>query len=123
LFFHFESVTGSNQKAAHAVAAKLHQAWAMTQVQQHAHPAQVQECASPQQRNGYDCGLHLLKNAQELADCSDTELVGIDSGINTTVTALKEMFEQRLTNRSLLFAEDLRAEIAQDIRLRAASAL
>jgi sulfur relay (sulfurtransferase) complex TusBCD TusD component (DsrE family) len=140
LFFHFDSVTGSNQKAAHAVATKLYQAWEMTRMQQHVHAhehrsvqrdleqttaeaqvrahVQVQSCASPQQRNGYDCGLHLLANAQGLAECTDTDLIVT----NTTVTGLTDMLEQQLANQSLLLAEHLRAVIAQDIRRRAASA-
>jgi sentrin-specific protease 8 len=136
LFLHFDSVTGSNQKSAHAVATKLYQAWEMTQIQQHAHPSvqrdleqtpvqvQVQQCPSPQQRNGYDCGMHVLANAQDLADCTDTDLM-IDSmtNNNNTATGLIDVLEQRLANRGVLFAECLRAEIAQDIRLRAASAL
>jgi sentrin-specific protease 8 len=132
LFFHFDSVTGSNQKSAHAVATKFYQAWEMTQIQQHAHPSvprdheqttielHVQQCASPQQRNGYDCGMHVLANAQDLADCTDTDLIG--SMTNTTVTGLTDMLEQRLANRGVLFAERLCSEIEQDIRLRAASA-
>lgn len=134
LFFHFDSVTGSNQKAADAVATKMYQALEMTHIE-HArvHPSvqrdleqttiqvQVQPCASPQQRNGYDCGMHVLANAQDLADGTDADLIG--SMTNTPVIGLAGMLEQRLTNRSLLLAERLRAEIAQDIRLRVASAL
>ena len=108
----------------------------MTHMQQHAqeheHPSvqsdleqptveiQVHQCASPQQRNGYDCGMHVLANAQVLVDCPETKLIGID---NTHVTGLTDVLEQRLISRSLSFAERLRAEIAQDIRLRSASAL
>jgi sentrin-specific protease 8 len=123
LFFHFDSVTGSNQKAAHAVATKLYQAWEMAQVEQHPYPAQVHvhKCASHQQRNGFDCGLHLLANAQGLADCIDTDL--ISSRTNTTATELVDVLEQQLANRSVILAERLRAVIAQDIRLRAASTL
>jgi sulfur relay (sulfurtransferase) complex TusBCD TusD component (DsrE family) len=141
LFFHFDSVTGSsNQKAAHAVATKLNQALEMKRAQKHAHAdpsiqrdleqtpiqahaqrqIQLHQCASPQQRNGYDCGMHVLANAQVLVDCTETELIGIG---NTNVTGLTDILQQRVTSRSLSFAERLRAEIAQDIRLRAASAL
>jgi hypothetical protein len=163
-FFHFDSVRGSNHKSAHAVATKLYQAWEMAQIQiqqhvqqhvQQQHPSvqvqrdtdteqtqttkevqvQVHECVTPQQINGYDCGVHVLAAAQDLVDWT----IDIDSltgwttptntNTNTTLTGLRltdpleRQLQQRMTNRGVFFAERLRAEIAQDIRLRAASVL
>jgi hypothetical protein len=151
-FFHFDSVAGSNHKSAHAVATKLYQAWEMAQQQhvQHHPSAQVQrntdleqtkttrevhvhECASPQQINGYDCGVHVLAAAEDLVDwTTDTDsLTGWMSPTNTNATLvglrltnpLEQQLQQRMTNRGVFFAEHLRAEIAQDIRLRATSTL
>jgi Ulp1 family protease len=82
---------------------------------------QIHPC-TPLKENGYDCGVHLLANEQKMADCTDTDLTGVNIG-KTTVIGLVDVLEQRLTNQSLSFAERLRAEIAQDIRRRAASAL
>jgi hypothetical protein len=94
---------------------------------------QVNEYASPQQRNGYNYGMHELVNAQDLADwTTDTDsLTGwmTPSNTNTTLIGLsltnplERQLQQRMTKRGVLFAKHLRAEIAHDIRFRAASAL
>jgi hypothetical protein len=55
--------------------------------------AQVQQCASPQQRNGYDYEMHVLVSAQNLADWTTVtnSLVGDSSMILTnTKTTLHQ---------------------------------
>jgi hypothetical protein len=98
-------------------------------------------CASPQQRDGYDNGMHVFANAQELPDWTthNGSLIGYSSvtltktkttvipGLTPPGLTLTDMLEQQLrpasSHRGVLFAESLRVEIAQDIPFRAAPAL
>jgi sentrin-specific protease 8 len=108
---HFDSVTGSNQKTAQAVATKLYQALdtARQSARRDLENNVVQECITPQQKNGFDCGVHVLANAEALS----VEAINGLAGQND--------IERRLANRDPFFAESLRAQIAHDIRLQASA--
>jgi sentrin-specific protease 8 len=109
-FFHFDSVVGSNRGAAQAVACKLYQAiqlakqWSNFNEQGGTLETTVlmDECTAPQQKNGFDCGMHVLANAEVLRgdDVDDYEENG----------------PGRLAERDPCFPEHLRSRIAQDIR-------
>lgn len=89
--YHWDSVSGSNRNTAHAVAARF------ASLFRHGDSVRgVQECYTPQQSNGYDCGLCVLAEAHELA----------------SVECLRES-----SLRDVSFdVSKLRAKLAQDVR-------
>lgn len=64
-YLHFDSVSGSNACTAQAVAEKF------TRIFKPQSNVVVVECKTPQQSNGYDCGLHVVASAQVLATMDD----------------------------------------------------
>ena len=72
-YLHFDSVSGSNARTAHAVANKLRQVL----LQSDSTP--VMECKAQQQVNGYDCGLHVLATVQLLASMDTVDETSLQS--------------------------------------------
>ena len=73
-FRHFDSSRGCNALAAKAVAKKLHNVLcaSMSEMDGVANVvAEVLECQTPQQRNGYDCGVLALGFAEALSAPDD----------------------------------------------------
>ncbi len=74
-YFHFDSSTGYNRSAARAVARRVNKILEIgfdvdDEDKSNLHRSQfagVMECKSPQQRNGYDCGVHAIVTAEALA--------------------------------------------------------
>lgn len=62
-YLHFDSVSGSNARTSRAVAEKFCQV-----LPQSSTSKQVYDCKTPQQLNGFDCGLHVLAAAELLAN-------------------------------------------------------
>jgi Ulp1 family protease len=105
-FYHFDSSSGYNASAAASVARKLLKVL-------HSHPndativADVTECKTPQQNNGYDCGLCLLGFAEAL--------------LNQDPSLSQERYEAALEEyasgeKGETFASILRKQISQAIR-------
>jgi len=106
--FHFDSIPGSgNMQAACAVAAKFHQLLQNLGVI-HVSEKSIRECAVPRQKNGYDCGIHVLVTAEILVrgDHCDEMQVG---------ERLKGMFMVKPN-----LCSDVRAQIAEDALIQAA---
>lgn len=66
-YFYFDSVEGSNLVTAQAVANKFRSVLS-SQSTTPTSAGTVVECETPQQVNGYDCGLHVLATAEYLAN-------------------------------------------------------
>ena len=63
-FFHFDSSSGMNNDSARQLASKTH-SYLMTKTNvEERFPLRIKEVPVVQQSNGYDCGVHLLCNAQ-----------------------------------------------------------
>ena len=61
-FFHFDSSSGMNKESARQSASKTHQ-YLMSKTEDK-FPIRLKDVQVVQQSNGYDCGVHLLCNAQ-----------------------------------------------------------
>ena len=112
-FFHFDSVPGSNQRAAQQVARKLTQLWSLVQQQQtirdNNNNVVVQECRVPTQANGYDCGIHVLATAEALL------LVEEHDDGSFRQSDMEQAVQQRMTNDPMCCCVKLRQRIARDI--------
>lgn len=108
-YFHFDSYKGYNSSAAKAVAKKLSKVLTCTQSSIVNPNVSVVECQTPQQNNGYDCGVFMLGFAEALA--LD------DSGFGSQIeyeTALKTRFDAMGGQKR--FASGLRKSMAVVIR-------
>jgi Ulp1 family protease len=92
-FYHWDSVRGSNARAAQAVADKF------AVIFQHNASPTVVECASPQQDNGYDCGLHVLAAAEVLAPLESFDTKSL-KGHNTNLLELRRQLADEVKVRS-----------------------
>ncbi len=110
-FWHFDSVRNSgNLRAAQDIASKL---------SQHVYPGasiltqntegMVQQAQTPQQENGYDCGVHVLGAAKIL---SKSLFMDPRSG----VLNLEKSLRQEMGANPQDFCSDLRHEISSEIR-------
>lgn len=72
-FHHFDSSSGFNESAAKAVANKLHKVMcaSMSKDDGVADVVEVLECQTPQQNNGYDCGVFALGFTDALSSSND----------------------------------------------------
>ena len=107
LYFHFDSIQGNNLQAAGVVATKLERVLSAQDSKNNSTTnVQVQECKTPQQANGYDCGIHVLAAAEALSVVNDED---------TYETALPEWIHSK--NRTTGdFAIKYRESMAVDIR-------
>lgn len=122
-YIHFDSMMNhANAAAAQAVAQKWNRLWHYTcfpntttdlQQQQQQH---VLEATTPQQRNGYDCGVHVLLAAQVLAEIIDKN--NNDSCCESIADELNERLEKALRDNPRQ-CTDVRKQMAADIRQRA----
>jgi len=106
--YHFDSIPDSgNTAAACAVAQKFFRLLESLGLI-HIPSVSIRECPCPKQKNGYDCGLHLLLAAEVLVrgDCEETQ-VG---------KRLNELFEANPDA-----CTDLRRSIAADVVTQAAT--
>lgn len=97
-YYHWDSVRGSNARAAQAVADKF-----AVIFQNNATPTVV-ECASQQQVNGYDCGLHVLAAAEFLAPLETLHTNSL-LGHNTNLLELRRQLEDDIKERSKEYAQ------------------
>ena len=110
--YHWDSVSGRNSRAAQNVARKwqrlrklFHPATITTATHDY---CPVVECPTPQQKNGFDCGLHALAAAKVLSTVLSL----------STTTALKDMMQKQLGEvfkSNPHYCRDLRKEILRDI--------
>mmetsp|Transcript_7602 Transcript_7602/g.12230 ORF Transcript_7602/g.12230 Transcript_7602/m.12230 type:complete len:223 (+) Transcript_7602:63-731(+) len=112
-FHHFDSSRGCNASAAEAVAKKLHKVLSapMSKEDNVTDMVEVLECRTPQQRNGYDCGVFTLGFADALS-ASDDFVKEHHEAI------LQSHFEEDGGHEQ--FASGLRKRIGDDIRVLAA---
>jgi Ulp1 family protease len=114
-FLHFDSVPGSNTRAARSVALKFIDMWTRMGRLYGPIPNRsvhtVQECHVPKQRNAFDCGVHVLATAEAVL------------GLNDDDDDTKELYEQAIQQHVGLplrenpnFCVELRQRIARDIR-------
>jgi Ulp1 family protease len=69
-FYHFDSSNGYNASAASVVSQKLIKVlYCNSPIIVQTTNTTVKECKSPQQNNGYDCGVYLLGFAEALSSC------------------------------------------------------
>ncbi|KAL7543755.1 hypothetical protein ACHAXR_013447 [Thalassiosira sp. AJA248-18] len=111
-FRHFDSSRGCNTSAAKAVAKKLHNVLceSMSEMDGVANAvAEVLECQTPQQKNGYDCGVLALGFAEALSESDD---YGFVKGQYEAL--LQSDFEGKGGHGE--FAYGLRKRIGDDIR-------
>ncbi|KAL7524155.1 hypothetical protein ACHAWF_000836 [Thalassiosira exigua] len=110
-FHHFDSSRGCNAPAAIAVAKKLHQVLCSTMSEQDgvADVVDVEECKTPQQRNGHDCGLHALGSAEALCASEDYGFLKEEHE-----DIVRRHFEENGGHAE--FASNLRKRIGDDIR-------
>jgi sentrin-specific protease 8 len=85
-YLHFDSVSGSNACTAQAVAENFSRIF-----KPQSNNVVVVECKTPQQSNGYDCGLHVVASAQVLATMDDVNEDSLNEIQQT------DMFELRKT--------------------------
>ena len=107
-FYHFDSSNGYNASAAICVSQKLMKVLHCNVPSAKAEiSATVIECKTPQQNNGYDCGVFLLGFSQVLSS----------NDLNKNLFS-KQEFEHALDKYAsgTHFASDLRKTIANDIR-------
>lgn len=121
-FYHLDSSSGSNQKAATAVAEKIYRVlgkWKKERPDDSYNDIVldekciVRECEVPQQRNAYDCGIHALAAAEALALAFSVE------DINDSTLLRKEHLEEIVKNSQAYppsFCSKMRKHIAQDIK-------
>jgi Ulp1 family protease len=105
-YWHFDSVSGShNDSAAHDVTHKLHQSvFSSSSSSSSSLPPKVVPARTPQQTNGYDCGIHMLTAAQQLAPLTSSNL----SDYETTLS-------DYISTAGPIFCETLRTTIAKEI--------
>ena len=110
-FHHFDSSKGMNEVAAKAVAEKLHKVLhtSMSKDMRITDVVEVVECKTPQQRNGYDCGVLALGFAEALSSCDDH-----GSTKEQYESMLQSNFETNGGHET--FALGLRKKIGYDIR-------
>mmetsp|Transcript_14938 Transcript_14938/g.32421 ORF Transcript_14938/g.32421 Transcript_14938/m.32421 type:complete len:303 (+) Transcript_14938:17-925(+) len=110
-FHHFDSSRGYNASAAIAVAKKLLKVLgaSMSKDDGVADVVEVLECQTPQQRNGYDCGVFALGFTEALSASDDYGFVKEDHE-----ALLQSHFEEKGGHGE--FASGLRKQIGDDIR-------
>ena len=108
-FYHFDSSSGYNASAALAVSKKLMKVLHCNLPCSQEITPQIKECKTPQQNNGFDCGVYLLWFAEGLSSVID------DVG---TSQCCQETYEAALKDNTCgtNFAILLREKIAADIR-------
>ena len=65
-FFHFDSLNGMNSNAASSLAFKLNKAMSVVNQGYEKVSYSFQNCKTPQQPNGNDCGIYLLSSAEDI---------------------------------------------------------
>ena len=111
-FHHFDSSQGINAQAAQAVAKKLHCVLCTNMSKEKdgvADVVEVLECKTPQQENGYDCGVLTLGFSEALATSDDYGFVKAQYE-----NCLQSEFEEKGGHAA--FALGLRKRIGDEIR-------
>ena len=113
---HFDSAGRCNSSAANAVSARILRAISLGNGNTANHDkVSLTHCSTPQQSNGYDCGIFALGSAEALSD------VSLWSGQNVVVADVEASLQEFVTvNGGTDFAKALRQRIANDIRALAA---
>jgi len=110
-FWHFDSVRNSgNRHAAQDIAAKV-----SLHIYPEASSKDVRQAETPQQQNGYDCGVHLLGAAKILSKY--LSMTGNDSdGSDSRLFDLEECLRKEMGTSPQKFCSKLRHEISFEIR-------
>ena len=110
-FWHFDSVRNSgNLRAAQDIASKFSQhVYPGASILTQSTEGMVQQAKTPQQENGYDCGVHVLGAAKIL---SNSLLMNPSSDILT----LEKSLRQEMGANPQDFCSNLRHEISSEIR-------
>jgi sentrin-specific protease 8 len=106
VYLHFDSVNGGNAPAAQAVTRVF------SNVLGHKRDILVTEVNTPQQRNGFDCGLHALGAAEvlvgagDLRSANDAEIAVTNSELGRPGFALS--LRTKIRTKAIEFAKDYR---------------
>mmetsp|Transcript_5303 Transcript_5303/g.8123 ORF Transcript_5303/g.8123 Transcript_5303/m.8123 type:complete len:319 (-) Transcript_5303:65-1021(-) len=112
-FFHFDSSAGYNHLTAIKVSNRIRDIVIMGSIEHTSNvdigadtdanaDADVIECRSPQQNNGYDCGLHALVTAEAISEYSKA----VEFMIGNNTIALKTSMEEAVEHFVAKFASD-----------------
>ena len=112
-YYHFDSSRGYNASAAEAVSNKLQKVLFSSNNCEDDMEKEytLVECQTPQQTNGYDCGVFMLGVADALSSC------GFDAVKADYEAKIQSVFENMGGNVN--FAQRLRRQIGDDIRMLA----
>jgi len=142
-FFHLDSVSGSNSRAARAVARKWQEAWTLARSQERQSKAgetlsaetsggskrdghqfssegvvpapKIEECEVPQQKNGHDCGVYVLAFVEALTSvASQASPQEFEPTTKGSIKATVKGYFQKQNDQQA--CERLRRTIAKDIR-------
>jgi hypothetical protein len=109
LYLHMDSVPGSkNALTAQAVAEKWEEAYWLTLPYQNERAIRVQELDVPSQRNGNDCGMHVLAAVRALQG------VEADASVAVYRAKLADTLEKDLS-KNVMFMKEFRREIVDEI--------
>ena len=106
-YHHFDSSRGLNANAAKSVSKKLHK---ILNTNMSSDEEVVVECKTPQQKNGYDCGVLSLGFSKAISTCDD---------VGQYESRVQTYFEEKGGHEK--FALRLRKQIGDDIRQLAAA--
>ena len=113
---HFDSSGHCNEGAAKAVATKLSRA---IDSNCHSNSQDVVRCSTPQQNNGYDCGIFTLGFAEALS--SETH-IWAGTPVSGVIGDMEEAVKSFIAaNGGAGFSKNMRSRIANDIRGLAAA--
>jgi len=131
-FYHFDSSSGYNAMAAQAVADKVHKVLCYGEssimpsktdngAANNAMRMEVVECITPQQGNGYDCGVFACGFAEALSSCaslsSSDDTIENENCKKRYESILKGHFDERGGQEE--FAKGLRKSMSDDISMLA----
>mmetsp|Transcript_6311 Transcript_6311/g.13060 ORF Transcript_6311/g.13060 Transcript_6311/m.13060 type:complete len:273 (-) Transcript_6311:69-887(-) len=110
-FWHFDSVRNSgNRRAAEDIAAKIN-----LHVYPETSSKEVRLAETPQQENGYDCGVHVLGAAKILSKY--LSMTGNDNhGSDSRLVDLEQCLRKEMGTSPQKFCSRLRHEISSEIR-------
>lgn len=109
--WHFDSIRGNNIATGKIVAAKFQQILDHaaekrgSKVTTQDSAIKLVECKTPQQSNGYDCGVHMLVAAEELSELTFAE--------TTSLERCEQVLRNRVTPQT---CSEMRLRIAREIR-------
>jgi len=124
-FWHFDSIRSSgNIRAAEEIASKLClHVYPDASIIRSSLSTMVYQAETPQQQNGYDCGVHVLGAAKILSNHVSSTSTGIETdsiqtgdGVSCRLQSLEECLRNEVGKDSHDFCTKLRHEISSEIR-------